>query len=194
MAEMLESRIIIGGSVAVLVAMLAGLIWYRRVRVRSIDARLESVAQGIIKDFLIPDDNAGEIHIEYALLTVRGIVVLNIKDVQGHVFGSDIMNDWTVIDGRQRFTFSNPQAAMFARVAAVSRIAPNVPVKGYIAFTSSALFSKGRPDHVIHIDQLLTELQRERESMPKVLDAFAPSWELLQQQAVITQVSGLVKV
>ena len=177
-----------------LVAMLAGLNWYRRVRDRSIDARLESVAQGIIKDFLIPDGNNGEIHIEYALLTVRGIVVLNIKDVQGHVFGSDIMNDWTVIDGRKRFTFSNPQAALLDRVVAVSRIAPNVPVKGYIGFTSSGLFSKGQPDHVIHIDQLLTELQRERESMPKVLDAFLPSWELLQQEAVITKVSGLVKV
>ncbi len=176
-----------------LVAMLAGLIWWRRIRARSIDARLKSVGQGILKNFLIPDDNNGEIHIECALLTARGIVVLNIKNVQGHVFGSEVMNDWTVIDGRQRFTFSNPQPALLDRVTAVRRITPNIPVKGYIAFTSSALFPKGQPDHVVHIDQLLTELQRERESKGKVLDAFVPSWELLEQEAVITQVSGLVK-
>lgn len=176
-----------------LVAMLACLIWYRRVRAGSIHARLESVAQGMLKDFLIPNNNNGEIHIEYALLTTRGIVILNIKNVQGHVFGSDIMNDWTVIDGRQRFTFSNPQEALLDRIIAVRSIAPNVPVKGYIAFTGNALFPKGQPGHVIYIDQLLTELQRERESKAKVLDAFAPSWELLEKKAVITEVSGLVK-
>ena len=193
MLETLDTRIMIGAAAAVLVATLAGLIWYRRVKARSLDARLKSVSQAVLKNFLIPDGNSGEIHVEYALLTARGIVILHIKDVQGHVFGSDAMHDWTVIDGRQRFTFSNPQMALFDRVAAVSRITPNVPVKGYIAFTSRALFTKGQPDHVIHIDQLLTELQREHESKAKILEAFVPSWELLQQEAVVTQVSRLVK-
>ena len=194
MLETFDSRIMIGAAVAVLVATLAGLISYRRIRARSIDARLKSVGQAMLKDFLIPDGNNGEIHVEYALLTTRGIVVLHIKDVQGHVFGSDAMHDWTVIDGRQRFTFGNPQVPLFDRVAAVSRITPNVPVKGYIAFTSRALFTKGQPAHVIHIDQLLTELHREHESKAKVLEAFIPSWELLQQEAVVTPVSSLVKV
>jgi len=193
MLETLGTRIMIGAAAAVLLAMLAGWLWYRRVKSRSIDARLESASKAVLKDFLIPDGNSGEIHIEYALLTARGILILHIKDVQGHVFGSDAMHDWTVIDGRQRFTFHNPQMSLFDRIAAVGRITPNVPVDGYIAFTNRALFTKGQPSHVIHVDQLLTELEQQHEYKDKVLEAFLPSWDLLEQEAVATPMSHLIR-
>jgi hypothetical protein len=83
--------------------------------------------------------------------------------------------------------------SLFDRIAAVGRIAPNVPVDGYIAFTNRALFTKGQPSHVIHIDQLLTELEQQHEYEDKVLEAFLPSWDLLEQEAVVAPMSHLIR-
>lgn len=193
MFETLDIRITIGAAATVLVLLLAGWLWYRRLKSRSIDARLKSVSKAVLTDFLIPDGNSGEIHIEYALLTARGILILHTSNVQGHVFGSDAMQDWTVMDGRRRFTFRNPQMSLFDRIAAVGCITPNVPVDGYIAFTNRALFTKGQPSHAVHIDQLLTELEQQHEFEDKVIEAFLPSWDLLQQEAVFTQMSRLMR-
>ena len=67
--------------------------------------RLRNASTAFLGDFLIPDGEGGEIHIENALLCTRGIVVVNIKDVAGNVFGSDTMQEWAVITGEQRYTF-----------------------------------------------------------------------------------------
>ena len=60
--------------------------------------------------------------IDYLLLTTKGLLILEVKDVQGIVFGGDKMQDWTVINAERRYTFSNPQPALYDRIAAVRQI------------------------------------------------------------------------
>ena len=105
---------------------------------------------GCLKNALIPDGNGGHIHLQYALLTRRGILILDIKDVEGHVFGSEGMQDWTVLANDRRYTFANPQPGLWDRLAAVKRLTPEVPVTGYVAFGAKARFSKGQPRSVDH--------------------------------------------
>ncbi|MDP6436765.1 MAG: NERD domain-containing protein [Gammaproteobacteria bacterium] len=154
--------------------------------------RFRRASKAFLSHFLIPDGEGGEIHIEYAMLCPRGIVIVDVKDVVGNVFGSDGMEEWAVITGEKRFTFSNPQPGLYDRTAAVKRMVPDVPVIGYVAFTSTADFSKGSPKHVVGLDKLVGELEAEHAQQSAAPDAYWPSWELLRSAATGKQVGELV--
>lgn len=171
------------------------LLWRLVFKRRSSDPRrrFRKASTAFLADFLIPDGEGGEIHIENALLCKRGIIVVNIKDVAGNVFGSDAMQEWAVITGDSRYTFGNPQDGLYDRTAAVKRIVPDVPVIGYIAFTDAAEFSKGFPKHVVGLSALLDELDKEFSEQNAAPDAFFPSWEKLVAAATVTQVDELAQ-
>jgi hypothetical protein len=156
-------------------------------------ARFRKASIAFLADFLIPDGEGGEIHIENALLCKRGIVIVNIKDVAGNVFGSDTMQEWTVITGETRFTFANPQDGLYDRTAAVKHLIPDVPVLGYIAFTDRADFSKGFPKHVIGLDDLLEQLETEHAQQSAAADAYWPSWEKLMTNSTEVQIENLAQ-
>jgi hypothetical protein len=131
------------------------------------------------------------------LLTSQGLLILHIKDVQGVVFGSDKMQDWTVIskDRRftfsnphskdRRFTFSNPQPALYDRIAAVRQIVRQVPVEGRVLFLDGAEFTKGVPSMVCTLDELLEEFgEKDKAAAQRKVEAFKPHWELLQKNAL----------
>jgi hypothetical protein len=136
----------------------AALTWWlmaRRRRARSLPVRLSKACNDMLSNVLVPNSEAGHIHIEYALLTARDIVILDTRDVDGNVFGSEAMHEWTVLARNRRFTFANPLPALYDRLAAVKRLVPDVPVVGYVGFTARATFSKGQPPNVIMLDHWL---------------------------------------
>jgi hypothetical protein len=164
-AAMLTGAVIVGG-----------IGWWaqRRRAARRVVARLRQAADDVLAGVLIPNADSGQIHLEFAVLTRQGIVVVDVRDVAGHVFGSETMQDWTVLARSQRFTFANPLTALYDRVAAVKRIIPDMPVRGVVAFTSRANFSKGFPPNVAILDALLQELASARDATD------GPPAELLQ--------------
>ncbi|MDQ1302611.1 MAG: hypothetical protein QG595_594 [Pseudomonadota bacterium] len=152
----------------------------RRRRQRNVERRLHDASCAILKNALIPDGNGGDIHLQYALLTRRGILVLDIKDVEGHVFGSEGMQDWTVLANDRRYTFANPQPGLWDRLAAVKRLTPEIPVTGYVAFGARARFSKGQPRSVIMLEALLQDLERESQSGQSApFESFQLQWQQL---------------
>jgi len=175
----------------VLAIVLARLIFKRKSE--EPQAKFRRVSKAYLSDFLIPDGQGGEIHIEHAMLCPRGIVIADIKDIAGNIFGSDAMQDWTVITGKSRFTFANPQNGLFDRTAAVAHLLPELPVKGYIAFTERGKFTKGLPGHVVGLDELVKELAAEFKSGGEAMDAYWPSWEKLRDEAVVAQVGRLIQ-
>ena len=180
---------LLGGLVAVL--LLIGLLaWQRSRRSQDPVMRLRKAATEMLTNFLVPDGEGGEIHVEIALLTEQGILVLDMKNVQGHVFGSNAMQDWTVISDRRRFTFGNPQSALYDRVAAVQRLITDAPVKGFVVFAAGADFSKGLPSDVLLFDDLLEAL---RDAAPAGAETFRPAWERLREEAVAAQVGHLMR-
>jgi hypothetical protein len=180
-----------GAAVLVLLAVLGFLwAWWRRRRQRDLDHQLRNACRALLANFVIPDGNGGEIEVPYALLTARGIVLAEIKDVEGHVFGSESMQDWTVIDRSRRFTFPNPQPGLWDRLAAVRRLLPDdVPVDGHIAFTHRARFTKGRPRGVISVEELLAELSRAGEEEGGA--DLAAAWDRLREAAVTARLDHL---
>jgi hypothetical protein len=131
-----------------------------------------------VQDFVLPDGFDGEIQIDHLLLTSKGLVVLDVKEAEGNIFGGNRMEEWTVISTTGRYTFRNPQGLIFDKVSAVRRLVPDVPVKGYILFTNQARFEKGRPDDVLKLEEL-DEMYAPVARSDQMLDAFRSHWEKL---------------
>jgi len=154
---------------------------------------LDEISYDRINDLLIPNGDEGEIQIDHLLLTSKGLLILDIKDSVGTVFGSDKMQDWTVISEERRYTFPNPQAALYDRIAAVRHIVRQVPVAGRVLFRDGAEFTKGVPDLVSDLDALLSEFGEDDKVAAKVkVEAFKPHWDLVRKAALGTQVGEIV--
>ena len=105
--------------------------WYRGYRARkSLRAAVTAGCADHLRNSLVPDGMGGSFHVDFLLLTLRGVVVIDLRDVKGNIFGGDQMAEWTVMDGARRFTFVNPQSALYDRIAAVKAVAGEVPVEG----------------------------------------------------------------
>jgi hypothetical protein len=148
------------GAAILLVATLAffGLRAYqRRARRKSLLRRLDRIASAAVHQVLVPDGMGGFIHIDHILLTPRGILVLDTRRVAGLVFGGDQMSDWTVMGRGHRYTFDNPQPALYDRIAAVKAIVGDVPVEGRLLFSNVGKFTKGIPKWVVMLDGIEVE-------------------------------------
>src|SRR5271170_4805210 len=129
----------------------------RRSRRRSLLARLERIAFGAAHQVLVPDGMGGFIHIDHLLLTPRGVLVLDTRRVAGLIFGGDQMSEWTVMGRGHRYTFDNPQPALYDRIAAVKAIVGDVPVEGRLLFSNVGKFTKGIPKWVVMLGGMEVE-------------------------------------
>lgn len=173
--------------ILVALLLLFWLVYRRRGHSRSFEGVLKSIAFERISNLIIPGADEGEIQIDHLLLTSQGLLIIDLKDVLGTVFGSDKMQDWTVIGESHRFTFANPQPALYDRIAAVRQIVRQVPVAGRILFLDGAEFTKGVPGLVCNLDGLLAEFCEHDNAAAKVkVDAFRPHWELIMAKAKLS--------
>lgn len=155
-----QNRLILA---AVAVVFGLALIWYvfralrRRAQWRRLHQGIVSASIEYLHNVLVPDGMGAAMHVDYLLLTARGIIVIDLRDVRGNIFGGDQMTDWTVMNGATRTTFQNPQHALYDRVAAVRALAGEIPVEGRILFTRRGRFPKGLPRWTLMLDSLRSE-------------------------------------
>jgi hypothetical protein len=125
-------------------------------------ARVTSGAADFLRNVLVPDGNGGDFHLDFILLTSRGVVVIDVRDISGNVFGGDQMTAWTLMNGGSRSTFVNPQVGLYDRIASVKAIAqdPETPIEGRIVFTKRAKFPKGLPRFTVMLDSIAAEFPK----------------------------------
>jgi hypothetical protein len=129
----------------------------RRARRKALLGRLERIAYHAAHQVLVPDGMGGFIHIDHLLLTPQGLLVLDTRRVPGLIFGGDQMSDWTVMARGRRYTFDNPQPALYDRIAAVKALVGEFPVEGRLLFSNVGKFTKGMPKYVLMLDGLEVE-------------------------------------
>jgi hypothetical protein len=158
--------------------------YQRRARRKSLLARLERVAAAAAHQVLVPDGMGGFIHIDHILLTLRGILVLDTRRVAGLIFGGDQMSDWTVMGRGHRYTFDNPQPALYDRIAAVKAIVGDVPVEGRLLFSNFGKFTKGIPKWVVMLDGIEVEFPVVARTDPTFAtpDQYQEAWSRLVAQ------------
>jgi len=155
-----QNRLILTAMLLVVVAALAFYVVraLRRVAGRKrLHQGIVSVGTEYLHNVLVPDGMGAAMHVDYLLLTSRGVVVIDLRDVRGNIFGGDQMTEWTVMSGASRSTFQNPQHALYDRVAAVRALAGELPVEGRVLFTRRGKFPKGLPRWTLMVDSLRAE-------------------------------------
>jgi hypothetical protein len=174
---------------AVLLLVAAGCVWglrayQRRARRRALLGRLERVAFEAVHQVLVPDGMGGFIHIDHLLLTPRGVLVLDTRRIAGLIFGGDQMSDWTVMGRSRRYTFDNPQPALYDRIAAVKALTGEVPVEGRLLFSNVGKFTKGMPKWVLMLDGIEVEFPVVDHGMKAspAFAQFADAWSRLVAQ------------
>jgi hypothetical protein len=145
-------------------------------------ARITSGAADYLRNVLVPDGNGGDYHLDFVLLTSRGVIIIDMRDIGGNVFGGDQMTDWTLMDGAKRSTFVNPQSGLYDRIASVKAITQDTPVEGRIVFTKSAKFPKGLPRYTVMIDSVAAEFPRLGTAELEIAVAkYRPGWLRLKE-------------
>jgi LmbE family N-acetylglucosaminyl deacetylase len=158
--------------------------WQRRARRKALLQRLDRISYDAVHQVLVPDGMGGYIHIDHLLLTQRGVIVLDTRRVPGVIFGGDQMSGWTVMSRKHRYTFDNPQPALYDRVAAVKQLAGETPVEGRLLFSNVGKFTKGMPKWVLMLDDLEVDIpivNRSARSAPQFA-AINESWDHLKSQ------------
>ncbi|MBX5463558.1 MAG: NERD domain-containing protein [Steroidobacteraceae bacterium] len=156
--------------------------WYRARRAhKALVAAVTAVGTDSLVDVLVPDGMGGNFHVDFILLTPVGILVIDLRDVHGNIFGGDQMSEWTVMNGAIRTTFTNPQSGLYDRVAAVKAVAGEVPVEGRVVFTRNGRFPKGLPKWTLMIDALRSEFPPvERAAFAGTVERFQEAWQQLK--------------
>jgi hypothetical protein len=156
---------------------------------KAIDALIANVAYEMLKNVLIPNGNGGQIHVHYLLLTQRGLLVADLLDRPGAIFGGDQMLEWTAIGKKQRYTFANPQHALYDRMAAVKLLTGEVPVEGRLLFTVRSDFPKGKPRNVLRIDDLEVDYPPVDKARGNITAAFGDVWANVKRHAEANPIS-----
>jgi hypothetical protein len=174
--------IVLGIAAVALVAFFGGRIYVARRRDARRVAKVTAGSADFLRDVLVPDGNGGDYHLDFVLLTSRGVVVIDMRDITGMVFGGDQMTDWTLMNGAQRSTFQNPQSALYDRIASVKAIAGETPVEGRIVFTKRAKFPKGQPRFTVSLDSIASEFPKLGAAELEIaVSKYRDGWERIKQ-------------
>jgi hypothetical protein len=176
----------IAGAVLVVAGATYGWIAWRRFRARrALAERVGSIAVEHLQDVILPDGNGGWFHVDFLLLAPAGVLVIDLRDVAGLIFGSEQMTEWTVMQKSRRFTFANPLGPLYDRIAVVRMIAgEGVPVEGRVVFTDRGTFPKGHPEHVTRLASLVSEFPAvDRSQAEPAIARWREGWEQLRKSA-----------
>lgn len=145
-------------------------------------AKITAGSADYLRNVLVPDGNGGDYHLDFVLLTSRGVVVIDMRDILGIVFGGDQMTEWTLMSGPRRTTFVNPQSGLYDRIASVKAVTPDTPIEGRIVFTKRAKFPKGLPRFTVMLDSVAAEFPKlGAAELDIAVSKYRPGWENLKR-------------
>lgn len=157
-----QPQLAAGAALLLVAVIVVVVIW--RIRARGQDLRqfqraLKPFVLDMQTNLFVPDAVDGHVWIDYLVLTQGGILILDVRRYEGHLFGGEHINEWTQLLGMKRSTFSNPLEKMPERIQAVKAIVPEIPVLGRVVFTCLGDFPKGIPEGVSVCDTFGKDLE-----------------------------------
>jgi len=174
---------IAGGSFLLLIAVV---FWVRFLVKRKFENQLQQVVKNIAVEYkrniYIPDGLDGTAFIHYMILSHYGIIVLNVQNYPGILFGGENTDLWTQISHRKSYKFKNPLHYSSICVQSVKQIVPNAPVFGQVIFTHAGEFPKGKPEGVCLTFELLKFIES-KTRMDVISDSLWKDWEKLKSSS-----------
>ncbi|VAW75903.1 hypothetical protein MNBD_GAMMA12-662 [hydrothermal vent metagenome] len=138
----------------------------------------ESVTE-IISAVSLHDEAEGEFHYDHICLTSTGILVVDVKDFRGLLFGGANTDQWTQVLGSRSYKFENPLYHNREKVQTVKAlIDEEIPVFGCVVFTSAGAFPKDQPKGVYTHNKFDEEFEYSKHS-DNVSAQFTKVWQVL---------------
>lgn len=153
--------------------------WYMN-PMRRVDRSLKRKAWDMVRDVVIPDGMDGMVHIDRLLITPRGLMVLDLKQVDGAVFGAEKMDEWVVMSGGRRYSFRNPLGHLDERISALKYFLPEAQVEGYVLMPGNVEFPKGRPTRTLLAEDLEARLESVEGDIP---ESWQSPWSKIREHA-----------
>jgi len=166
----LQDPMNIAWAVAALFAVYVMVFWIKKVIKRKFENQLLQVVKNISveykADVYIPDGLGESVCVPFLMLTHYGIIVLNVQNYPGILFGGEKTDLWTQVFKGKSFKFENPLIYNRNCIQSVNQIISDSPVFGQVVFTQAGEFPKGKPEGVC----LTFELLKYIEAHPRIDD------------------------
>ena len=141
-----------------LVTVLALLVWRWYVRRNQLPRLIRQLGGVYLRDLIIPDGVGGTIQTDFLVLLRGGVLVLDVKNYRGVLFGSGKAPLWSQLVKSRSYKFTNPLPENTLRVQSLKYLLPDVPVVGRVVFMSEGCFPRERPAGVSMLDTLADDL------------------------------------
>lgn len=137
----------------------------------------------VLQNVAFPDGMESYVFIDYLLLTPAGIVVLDLQDYNGFIFGGPNIDQWTQMVRQRGYKFENPLHQNAWRLQILRSFVEDAPLIGKVVFSSVSQFPKGIPEGVLHVSTLSDDLARltENKETPEILHK---AWNELSAHAI----------
>lgn len=136
-----------------------------------------------LKNVAFPDGIESYVFIDYLLLTPSGIVVLDLQDYNGFIFGGPNIDQWTQMIRQRGYKFENPLHQNAWRLQIIRSFVEDAPLLGKVVFSSVSQFPKGIPEGVLHVSTLSQDLAQliNNKEMPEIV---RKAWDKLSTHAI----------
>lgn len=171
----LAAAVLLGG--LLILAVVWGVRRWRNKTERRLARRLRRHSWDFARDVVIPDGLDGYVHLDRVLIRPQGLLLLDIKRVNGSVFGAEKMDEWVVMDSGRRFGFRNPLGSLQERMTALRAFAPQMEVDGYVLVLGNVEFPKGRPARTLAVEDLEEHLEAVEGQLP---DGWKANWNAIR--------------
>ncbi len=141
-----------------LLAVLSMLAWRWYTKRHQVTRLLRSLGGIYVRDLIIPDGVGGTIQTDFLVLLRGGVLVLDVKNYRGVLFGAENAPLWSQMVRARSFKFTNPLPENILRVQSLKLLLPNVPVIGRVVFTREGRFPRDMPAGVSMLDTLAEDL------------------------------------
>ncbi len=147
---------------------------------KAIAKKLVNSVSDTISAVSLHDEAEGEFHYDHICLTTTGIVVVDVKDFKGLLFGGANTDQWTQVIGSRSYKFENPLYHNREKVQTIrSLIDDEIPVFGCVVFTEAGSFPKDQPEGVYTHEKFEQDFEY-ADQAKSVPSKFEEVWQLVK--------------
>jgi hypothetical protein len=178
-----ENMPMLMGVIAAIVIMVIAVILFVRYLYKTADSRkikriIKKYSDAYEREVVFSNGIGGYFFIDYLILLPRRILALNLKTLEGYVFGGENIELWTQVESNKSAKFKNPleDVKLFVKQAA-----DQLKFDGFMArvlFDSKTTFPKGVPEGVLQLANFRESMTAWAAEKP-VAEAAQSAWDRL---------------
>ena len=129
---------------------------------RALTKHFTGTSYHLLNTLTLPFDG-GTTQIDHALVSKRGIFVIESKHYRGWIFANATSPTWTQVIFQHQYTFQNPLRQNYKHIKAIQQLLgflPRESMHSLVAFTGDAKFNTERPQGVFAVTGLVQHIKQ----------------------------------